>query len=458
MPLEGTKAASPAIGKGAIKYKVPSPPKPADGAGAGIGGAKRTTPSPPSTWNSSTETDSTKRVEKYKALRRAKLMEDYKMQYQERYNEMKAKMKEKHLAELRRRKEARDAAVLLAAGTAVRTPPPPKAQKLPSEAALSDSPPGLTGDWQEDVKDAKSRRQKPKTKEEKAVVRKKMMDDYKRDHKAMRAELKERLKRQHLAELKIIQEDRRRRHETAAKRREEALEKKRNKPKVYRQSPGKPKPKARLVPLGHKSVRKTPGEADKVGGEKEGSGKPTTEAPTHETGGGKQEHAGEEKAGKPGAVSRPPMHSPPKLGGATDAKPTLKSAPTGKLPGQLKVPGAGKLPGQLKVPGAGKLPGQLKPPGVSKAASGPPLHSPPKLSGDKSKGASKEAGVAFATKNIPAPPAIGTGSAEAAKRDRGAPTGNDKAEATKDDSKPRELKPLLKTEVADGAGEDKGSA
>jgi hypothetical protein len=171
------------------------------------------------------------------AERRLRLMEEYKAQYRHKYDSMKEDMKRKHLDELRRRRQQREAAKLLAAGVGrMETPAAP-----PLVVSAGVSPKASESESQPTRNRVKLS----------PIKREELMEDYKKEHKAMRNELKERLKRKHLAELRLAQEARKQRIAEQTKRMKEELERKRNKPPQYTLKPGEKKPKATLVPLGH---------------------------------------------------------------------------------------------------------------------------------------------------------------------------------------------------------------
>merc|ERR1711988_1165625 len=207
---------------------------------------------------------------KVRAKRRLSLMNDYKLQYQKRYEEMKSQLKKKHMDEIRRRKEAVDAAKILESGrqTAIKkqskdsSAPPKKKEEATTSGTSAPSNEGKTTkeldafeqakSWSEQVANQKQKmkQKKPMTKEEKKRYREKMMNDYKAQHKQMRRELKERLKRKHLAELKLIHEERERRLQEAEKlKKEEERKKKLPKPVKYAVKSGEKKPKAKLITI-----------------------------------------------------------------------------------------------------------------------------------------------------------------------------------------------------------------
>jgi len=172
--------------------------------------------------------------------------------------------------EIRRRKEAADAAKILESGrlTTLKKvkstekangagarplkpnvlPPPSNEGKTTKEVDAFEQ----AKSWSQQVADQKEkmRRNNPMTKEEKQKHRKKLMDDYKAHHKQMRQELKDRLKRKHLAEIKLIHEERERRLKVEEKkRREEERKRKLPKPTKYTMQSGEKKPKAKLITI-----------------------------------------------------------------------------------------------------------------------------------------------------------------------------------------------------------------
>lgn len=210
------------------------------------------------------------REAKLRSQRRLQLMNEYKLQYQQRYEEMKKQLKKKHMDEIRRRKEASDAAKILESGR-LTTMKKLKSTVKPNGASAAPLTPKVlpplsnegkttkevdafeqAKSWSQQVSDQKEqmKRMKPMTKEEKQRHRKKLMDDYKTQHKQMRRELKERLKRKHLAEIKLIQDERERRLKSEEKKRKEEERKRRlPKPSKYTLQSDEKKPKAKLITI-----------------------------------------------------------------------------------------------------------------------------------------------------------------------------------------------------------------